>query len=148
MTDKPERVLALEEAASLTSGSRDADYGPPIINLAASAELKAALRKHTVRPLSGAELEALDMVLTKIGRIITGPKPKRDNYVDAAAYMAIAWEAAKHELDEREIINRNLDRLFHPTGGQDVWPDEKLGTHTKIYWPDPPLTDDEKPSDT
>ena len=133
MTDKPERVLALEEASRLTGGDRNADYGPPVVNLAASGELKATMRRHIVRDLSTAELEALDMVLTKIGRIITGPKPKRDNYIDGAAYMAIAWEAAKHDMDEFEATGHALDRLFHPTGG--------------VIWNDPPV-DDEKPSDT
>lgn len=129
MTDKPSRVLVLEEAASLTSGERDAAYGPPIINLSASGDLKATMRKHMVRNLSSAELEALDMVLTKVGRIITGPKPKRDNYVDAAAYMAIAWEAAEAEQNAIAALNRTLDSYFHPTGG--------------VVW-----HDDEKPSDT
>lgn len=132
MTDKPERVLALEEAARLTDGDRNADYGPPIVNLEASADLKATMRRHMVRRLSGAELEALDMVLTKVGRIITGPKPKRDNYVDGAAYMAIAWEAAKADLSTWEAADKYLDQMFHPTGG--------------VVWPDP--VDDEKPSDT
>ena len=129
MTDKPARVLVLEEAASLTSGERDAAYGPPIINLSASGDLKATMRKHMVRDLSSAELEALDMVLTKIGRIITGPKPKRDNYVDAAAYMAIAWEAAEDDLKVFDALGRTLDSYFHPTGG--------------VVW-----HEDEKPSDT
>lgn len=131
MTEKPERILALEEAASLTSGERDAAYGPPTVNLAASGELKATMRKHMVRHLSPAELEALDMVLTKVGRIITGPKPKRDNYVDGAAYMAIAWEAAKADMD----MGQALDKWFEPQGM----------AFTSI-WPDP--IDDEKPSDT
>ena len=123
MTDKPARVLVLEEAASLTSGERDLAYGPPIINLTASGDLKDMMRRHLVRDMSSAELEALDMVLTKIGRIITGPMPKRDNYVDAAAYMAIAREAAKHDMDEYETLSRSLDEMFHPTGGV-IWADD------------------------
>lgn len=137
MTDKPERVLALEEAARLTNGDRNADYGPPVVNLAASGDLKATMRIHIVRDISAAELEALDMVLTKIGRIITGPKPKRDNYVDAAAYMAIAWEAVKHDMNEFEAMGRALDEYFEPKGPS-PW---------RVVWNDPPV-DDEKPSDT
>lgn len=146
MTDKPARVLVLEEAARLTSGERDLAYGPPIINLKASGDLKSMMRQHIVRDISSAELEALDMVLTKIGRIITGPMPKRDNYVDAAAYMAIAWEAAEHDAEEFEETTRLLDELFHPTGGVDL---DDPGNHInaalgkKIVYPD-----DEKPSDT
>jgi hypothetical protein len=122
LTDKPARVLVLEEAASLTGGERDLAYGPPITNLSASGDLKDMMRYHMVRDLSSAELEALDMVLTKIGRIITGPLPKRDNYVDAAAYMAIAWEAAQHDMDY-ETLNRTVNEMFHPTGGV-VWHDD------------------------
>lgn len=88
---KPLRVQLLEEGMVLTNGDRDKEYGPPAINMAASAALKKALREHMTRDISGAELEALDMALTKIGRLITGT-PKRDTYVDAATYLAIAGE--------------------------------------------------------
>lgn len=131
MQTKSDRVLVLEEAASLTSGERDLQYGPPIVNLTASGDLKRTMREHLVRDLSPAELEALDMVLTKIGRIITGPEPKRDNYVDAAAYMAIAWEAAAADKKDLDEVSKILDRLFHPEG------------LNPVVWPD-----DEKPSDT
>lgn len=142
MSDKPVRVEVLEEASRLTNGDRNADYGPPVVNLAASGELKETMRRHLVRDITPAELEALDMVLTKIGRIITGPKPKRDNYVDGAAYMAIAWEAAKHEMDEFEAMGRVLDELFEPRGPS-PWRDG-------VVWfdDDGKPIDDEKPSDT
>lgn len=131
MQTKSDRVLVLEEAASLTSGERDIQYGPPLVNLSASGDLKRTMREHLVRDLSPAELEALDMVLTKIGRIITGPEPRRDNYVDAAAYMAIAWEAAAADKKDLDEVSKILDRLFHPEG------------LNPVVWPD-----DEKPSDT
>jgi hypothetical protein len=147
MTDTPERVQVLEEAARLTNGDRNADYGPPVVNLEASGELKATMRRHMVRDISSAELEALDMVLTKIGRIITGPKPKRDNYTDGAAYMAIAWEAAKHDMDEFEALGRTLDEYFEPQGS--TWRDV-VPLRSSSIWPDDeaPRYDDEKPSDT
>lgn len=88
------RVSILNEGAALTSGDRDADYGPPAVNMAAAGELKAVFRKHLNRDMSMAELEAIDMALTKLARIATGPKPKRDNYVDCAAYVAISGECA------------------------------------------------------
>lgn len=93
----PLRVQILNDAARLTAGERDDEYGPPAINLAASGELKALFRKHLVRAMSAAELEAIDMALTKLGRIATGPKPKLDTYIDAAAYLAIAGEMALGE---------------------------------------------------
>lgn len=88
------RVAILQEGARLTSGDRDADYGPPAVNMAAAGELKAVFRKHLRRDMSLAELEAIDMALTKLGRIATGPKPKRDNYTDCATYVAISGEIA------------------------------------------------------
>lgn len=89
----PERCKILHDGATLTNGDRDAEYGPPAVNMAASGALKEAFRKHMVRSISLAELEAIDMCLTKLGRIATGA-PKRDTYVDAATYLAIAGEIA------------------------------------------------------
>jgi len=97
--EKPERVKILHEGAQLTNGDRDKEYGPPAVNMACSGELKAVLRKHLRRAMSAAELEAIDMALTKIGRLATGT-PKRDTYVDAATYIAIAGEIALSEKSE------------------------------------------------
>ncbi len=94
---QPVRVELLLEGAALTNGDRDADYGPPAINLACAGELKAVMRKHMRRDISPAEMEALDQVCTKLGRVLTGPKPKRDTYVDGATYFSIAGEIALGE---------------------------------------------------
>ena len=83
----------LREGVSLTEGDRDEQYGDPAVNMSASGALKAAFRAHMARDLSLAELEAIDMALTKLGRIATGAV-KRDNYVDCATYIAIAGEIA------------------------------------------------------
>lgn len=88
------RVGILNEGARLTGSDRDKTYGDPVINLACSGELKQVFRKYIQRDVSTQELEAIDMALTKLGRIATGPAPHRDNYVDAAAYIAIAGEQA------------------------------------------------------
>ena len=92
----PLRVQILHEGAKLTNGDRDSDYGPPAVNMAAAGALKKTFREHMRRDISPAELEALDLALTKLGRLATG-KPKRDTYVDAAAYIAIAGEIALAE---------------------------------------------------
>lgn len=89
----PIRVQILREGERLTSGDRNVEYGPPAINLSAAGALKRVLREHITRDISPAELEALDMVLTKMGRVITGT-PKPDTYVDGATYFAIAGEIA------------------------------------------------------
>jgi hypothetical protein len=90
----PERVRILQDGAQLTHGNRDKEYGPPALNLAAAGELKIVFRKHLRREISAAELEAIDQVLTKLGRVATGLDPKRDTYVDGATYFAIAGEIA------------------------------------------------------
>lgn len=90
----PERVRILQDGAGLTHGNRDKEYGPPMLNLAAAGELKLVFRRHLRREISSAELEAIDNVLTKLGRVATGLDPKRDTYVDGATYFAIAGEIA------------------------------------------------------
>ncbi|MFK3857780.1 DUF6378 domain-containing protein [Agrobacterium pusense] len=95
----PVRVAILHEGAELTNGSRDAEYGPPSLNMAAAGELKQVFRKHLNRNITPGELEAVELALTKLGRIATGAKPKRDTYVDCATYIAIAGEIALAQLD-------------------------------------------------
>lgn len=90
----PTRVQILVEGAKLTNGDRDAEYGDPRINLACAGALKAVVRKYMAREMDPGELEAIDQVLTKVARVTTGKKPKRDTYVDGATYFAIAGECA------------------------------------------------------
>jgi hypothetical protein len=97
---EPLRVQMLHEGAKLTCGDRDVEYGKPSVNMAAAGALKAAFRAHLNREISPAELEAIDLALTKIGRMATGKKPKRDTYVDGAVYLAIAGEIALEERGE------------------------------------------------
>lgn len=82
----------------MTNGDRDDEYGPPHLTMGCAGELKRVFRKFLAREITAAEQEALDMVLTKISRLSCG-KPKRDTYVDAAAYMAIAGECALRKPD-------------------------------------------------
>lgn len=96
---KPLRVEMLSEGIKLTAGSRDEEYGDPKINMSCAGELKAVLRKWAARDITPAEQEALDMVLTKISRVVTG-KPKGDTYVDGATYFAIAGECALRAAEE------------------------------------------------
>jgi hypothetical protein len=90
----PLRVELLSEGIKLTCGSRDEEYGDPKVNMTCAGELKATIRRYMVRDITPAELEALDMVLTKMSRVITGPKVKGDTYVDGAVYFSIAGEMA------------------------------------------------------
>lgn len=101
MTEEPTRVQILHEGAALTSGDRDKQYGPPVLNLTLAGELKQVFRNRMTRTLSPGEMEAIDMVLTKISRIGTGTF-KRDNYVDGATYVAIAGEVAEmYDIQQR-----------------------------------------------
>ncbi|CDZ55038.1 DUF6378 domain-containing protein [Neorhizobium galegae] len=95
----PVRVSILNEGAKLTDGGRDVEYGPPAINLACAGELKAVIRKYMRRDIAPGELEAIDQVCTKLGRVATGLQPKRDTYVDGATYFAIAGEIALASVD-------------------------------------------------
>lgn len=90
---KPLRVQMLEEGIGLTWGARDEEYGDPKVNMACAGELKATIRRYASRDIPPEELEALDQVLTKLSRVVTG-KPKRDSYIDGANYFVIAGEMA------------------------------------------------------
>ena len=95
------RTEILQTAAKLTAGERDKTYGPPTINMSAAMrliqtwrEVSAGLherQKHIPQMQRDAHEAAIEMALTKLGRIATGA-PHADNYIDAAAYIAIAGE--------------------------------------------------------
>lgn len=114
MTDNPDtpplRVQLLREGAQLTNGARDKEYGPPALNMAASGELKAVFRKYLARKISPAELEAIDMALTKIGRLACGV-PKRDTYVDASTYLAIAGEIGLNESQASQVAQSAFQKV-------------------------------------
>lgn len=92
----PDRLLILAEAAKATGGSRNSIYGEPRDNLGVQAKLIEAYLHGRIHA-QGSEFRitsedvAIINTLIKIGRIATG-KYHRDNYVDGAAYMAIAGE--------------------------------------------------------
>lgn len=122
----PPRVAILLEGAKLTSGERDVAYGPPQINLELAGKLKELLRQYGTRDVSPAELEALDMVCTKLSRVVTG-QYKHDNYVDGATYFAIAGEMAMKAEGFKDVppaagpIGRNapdwVDAVLRQTPG-------------------------------
>lgn len=92
----PPRVRIMLEGISLTDGKRNVSYGDPMLNLTAAGALKQTMRSHIHRTdLPLGTLEAIDQVLTKVARIITGNFTP-DNYVDGATYFAIGGE-----IDER-----------------------------------------------
>lgn len=105
MTSHRERLL--HEAASLTGGDRNKAYGPPHKNLTDMAGMVAAYLKmrHGVDlPLTSEDM-AWIMVMAKISR--TAFALKDDNYVDAAAYAAIAGECRSIIVGNNFVVNDN-----------------------------------------
>ena len=74
-------ATVLDEAARLTAGERQADYGHPIEDHTRTATMWSALLG---RPVT-AEQVCLCMVALKLSRQCH--KPKRDNLVDACGYL-------------------------------------------------------------
>lgn len=84
----PERVEVLREAASLISGDRERDYGPPGKNFATIAGLWTQVLGVQVTP----QQVALCMIQLKMARLINGGGVKRDSFVDIAGYAGLAYE--------------------------------------------------------
>jgi hypothetical protein len=101
------RETLLAEAARLTAGDRDDAYGPPFQNLTHMADMASAYLsgKHRLPIRLDAEDMAWLMVFAKAARTV--PSARDDNYIDAAAYAAIAGEC-------RQIIEQNRDTATSP----------------------------------
>lgn len=106
---KPTRVQTLETAIKLTGGDRNKSYGPPFDNLTDCAHMWNAYvnskKVCIVRTADSYEVRftaedvAWFMTLVKMSRSFqSGYHP--DNYVDAAAYSAIAGECREIQIEE------------------------------------------------
>ena len=99
--EPPTRAKLLQEGLRLTTQDRNDQYGDPLINMGCAGELKAVFRKYNAlsgrRVIGPAELEAIDMVMTKLSRIAAGGDVKPDSYIDGAVYLAAAGENAERE---------------------------------------------------
>lgn len=86
------REQLLADAARLTGGDRNEAYGHPFTNLTHMADMVTAYihGKYGFSNTLNAEDMAWIMVLAKISRTVASLKD--DNYIDAAAYSAIAGE--------------------------------------------------------
>lgn len=101
----PRRVRILREAARLTDRDRQETYGPPHENLQDIARLWNAYldiltERRAERWLLPSDVAILNL-LQKIARTIRGYH--EDNYIDAAAYAAIAGELAELEARRSAI---------------------------------------------
>jgi hypothetical protein len=86
----------LAAAAEHTQGRRQADYGPPAINL---GQRTADLFTAYVTNMPSLEFTAVDvcnlMILLKVARLQHDPdRPHFDSLVDIAGYASAAWEAS------------------------------------------------------
>jgi len=84
------RRTVLDEAADITSGDRNEQYGTPEENLGAISEAWELYlrRRYGVNVVLDARAVAMMMVLTKVVR--DAHTPKRDNLVDICGYARTA----------------------------------------------------------
>lgn len=100
----PTRVHCLQLAIDATGKQRNSIYGEPHNNLSCLVELKAVYKKYAGDKYSAVHDEAIGHVFGKLARIAAGNgQLHEDNYIDGAAYLAIAAECQNIE-DERAII--------------------------------------------
>ena len=85
----PLRVACLDTAIQLTAGDRNAAYGEPVPNHQQIADIFAAITGHRLT----ARDVALLHVATKLARL-SGNALHQDSYIDAMAYLGIAYECA------------------------------------------------------
>lgn len=89
---RSERERVLLDGIELTGGDRNKTYGAPAPNLALQLNLWNWYKSVAGEKHSAAHDAAMQHVFAKIARIATGKRGHRDNYVDAATYIAIAFE--------------------------------------------------------
>lgn len=87
------RLSILKTAGQLTKGKRNQTYGHPVDNMQHTANLWTALLGEQLTDAITAEQVAHMMTLLKISRTTSG-NYHPDNYIDGAAYTAIAGECA------------------------------------------------------
>lgn len=101
----------LEEAQELIHGDRNTDYGHPLDNHSATAEL---VRAYLRRKYGTAEFDADDVcvfnVLQKISRLANTPD-HRDSLVDIAGYVGNV-EMIHTERERRERRDEYVERLL------------------------------------
>jgi len=95
MSSDPKRIEILKRAVEVTGGERQDSYGPVkdnLTNIADPWQVYLTQRNNCLVEVS-AEDVAWMMTMLKAARSLAGYH--EDNYVDAAAYAAIAGECAQ-----------------------------------------------------
>lgn len=105
-TAQPPRVAMLNRAAQLTGVARQRVYGDAVANMTHFADMLTAYFNEAIHEdvaKGGFEFShedaAMIMVLAKISRISVG-KWHEDNFVDGAAYLAIAGECKYEDYEK------------------------------------------------
>lgn len=80
------RGIILEQAKTLTNTDRQQSYGTPLSNFTRIANLWSSYLEIDITP----EQAAMCMALVKVSRSMQSKEV--DNYIDGAAYFAIAGE--------------------------------------------------------
>ena len=86
------RGAVLDEAKRVINGERQDQYGNPEDNFRLIAEMWSIYLKRGITPKD----VALMMHLLKVARIVSGTD-KRDSYIDACGYLALAADMAEKE---------------------------------------------------
>jgi hypothetical protein len=89
---RPFRATVLEQAINCTLGDRQDAYGQPSDALFLAAEFIRLYKQSAKSKYCAAHDQALSLAMLKLARIACGAVGHTDNYVDAAAYFAIAAE--------------------------------------------------------
>src|SRR5215471_7762784 len=112
MAKSPRGQLILDAAKTLME--RDGVYGDPRTNLACAGELKRVFLRYAIsssRHIGPAEHEAIDLLLTQVARIATGPVVHNSNYSNAVAYGALAGECALVGSNEAGSISTGTAKV-------------------------------------
>jgi hypothetical protein len=123
MTDtQAPRLRILATAAKLTGGTRDKTYGDPFINMTNTASIIGGYLQARGLIDNPADLTAEDaamiLVCVKISRTCHRGLPHEDNYVDAAAYLAMAGECAEAEREVEALTEVQRNRLRNGVTGE------------------------------
>lgn len=98
------RAVILEEAKRLTTTVRQDSYGSPYDDMLLAAKFSEMYREAANGRHGKAHEEAISRVFSKIARIALGAF-QDDNYIDGAAYLAIAAECAVME----SVVQQNIE---------------------------------------
>ncbi len=106
--EQPFRAVVLKRAIACTLGDRQDAYGPPSDALFLAAEFIRLYKQSAGNKYCAAHDEAIALACLKLARIACGSAGHNDNYVDGAAYFAIAAECQHlHIPKKNDVFSEN-----------------------------------------